>query len=452
MLVQVLLLTGIFLVGSVYVFAVRPLMDFPSLDPPDPRETTLEAVREVIWQQTVSGLPPEAMARAIVRDPVYRAAAGRNPDLRYSITAGDTVIGTPRLYRRFDLDRIARAKRGTSRDICAQLDQIVREPAGWGYILFIDCDGVQSYEVSGLVQPIDLHVPPKWRTYARLFWNYSRSFLLPALAVFVICMAILAGHIVMIRRIARLIRPLDGGAAVSRLPERGLPTEVLPLVHAVNRGIAHVADVEQRQRFFLSAAAHEMRTPLTVLRTRLEMIEPEPLKDKLVADVRRLTRLVNELLTLMSVRERARPLDAMDLVAACRRVISALEPVAIDRGVTMRLDAVPMTVTGDAALIDVALSNLVGNALAFSPEGGRVTITVGGDRSVSVSDQGGGVAEEQIGLLFEPFVRFSKTPGGHGLGLTIVKAIADLHGARIAVARGSDGGAVFTLEFPAPAA
>nr|WP_257216231.1 HAMP domain-containing sensor histidine kinase [Stenotrophomonas sp. SbOxS2] len=214
--------------------------------------------------------------------------------------------------------------------------------------------------------------------------------------------------------------------------------------------IKKVDEAQKRREFFLSTAAHEMRTPLTVLRTRLEMLSDEPLKAKLVGDVGRLTTLANQLLKLMSI-SGGRKLDTLvDLGAACRRVISEREPLAEIRGLRLDLQAgdAPVRVLGDPGLLDVAIANLVDNAMSFSPDGGRVLLEVRDTREVSVQDSGSGISLELLPTLFEPFAKFPPNRNGHGLGLAIVKAVADLHGGSVHADNAVQGGARFTLCFP----
>lgn len=270
-----------------------------------------------------------------------------------------------------------------------------------------------------------------------------------ALCVFLSCALVVGVQGWRIRHVARDLERQEETQYLSKIPEDRLPAEVLPLVRAINRRIERLAALGERQSFFLSAAAHEMRTPLTVVRTRLEQLEDSAIKDRLVTDVRRLTRLVNDLLTLMSIRGRERVMKPVDLVERCGRVIDALDTVAAARAVKLKLEtrADPLPVTGDAGLIEVAVTNLVQNAIAHSPIGGVVTIAIDRGPSITVSDQGSGVPEAQQAALFDPFFRLSSGPGGYGLGLTIVRAITDVHGATIRVGNRTDGGGMFVFDF-----
>ncbi|MDJ0276425.1 HAMP domain-containing sensor histidine kinase [Sphingomonas sp. 2R-10] len=450
MLAQTILLSLIFLCSGVYLLAVRPVLDHTDPDI-DPREATLTQATYRFDALLAAPRPPKEIERTIVRDPFVVDLTRRNPGFRYAALVGGTWIGTgePVRYREFGLQGMTAARARAASGVCVRMERVVRS-RGRGFVRYLNCGMPRYFELSGIVHPVPIGRPGPLRIYGDLIWRNSRQFLLPSLGVFLLCATILAINIGMIRRMAGLIGPRDeADGRIHPLPETGLPAEVLPLVRAVNGMIAEVTAVEERQRFFLSAAAHEMRTPLTVLRTRLELLDDGEAKDKLVSDVRRLTRLVNELLTLMSVRVRTAVSDAVDLAACCGRVIAALDPVATARGV--RLDLAVMDpavrIAGDAGLVEVAITNLVDNAIAFAPSGTAVMIAIDAEGGVTVRDHGKGIPDGQARNLFEPFVRFSKNYRGYGLGLTIVKSVADLHGATVSATNAPGGGACFTLRF-----
>ncbi len=270
-----------------------------------------------------------------------------------------------------------------------------------------------------------------------------------SIVMLLVCAAVVAINGWHIRRRARALSPQHDDPGLQPLDKDGLPEEVRPLIEALNRRIATIAGIGERQRFFLSAAAHEMRTPLTIVRTRLELLEDSALKDQLVTDARRLNRLVNDLLTLMSIRGRERVLKPVDLAQCCHRVIEALDSVAAARAVRMTVVVVdePPPVSGDAGLLQVGITNLVQNAIVHSPLGGTVTIRIDRPARLTVTDQGAGIPDGQTEALFDPFVRLSNDTGGYGLGLTIVRAVADVHGATVRAGNAPRGGAMFVMDF-----
>jgi signal transduction histidine kinase len=215
--------------------------------------------------------------------------------------------------------------------------------------------------------------------------------------------------------------------------------------------IVRVDEAQRRQRFFLSAAAHEMRTPLTVLRTRLEIMDEGRLKDKLISDVRRLTDLANKLLTLMTISEAEEAMRETDLVTVTGRVVGERETVARRRGLDLvfEREVTRHIVWADAGLVETAIGNVIDNALSFSAEGQRVTVRLDKAGWVRVRDHGPGIPPEQIKDLFEPFTRFSTGRSGYGLGLAIVKAVIDRHKGLVEVTAPPGGGAEVALRFEA---
>ncbi len=275
--------------------------------------------------------------------------------------------------------------------------------------------------------------------------------------------------------IARGLAPLDRvAAAVERrspallepLSESGLPREVKPLVGALNGLLARLSQALDAQRSFIADAAHELRTPLTAVHLQAQLAERAPndaerraaLAD-LKGGLQRATRLVEQLLTL--AREEPgvadRPQATIDLQALASAVVAELAPLAAAKRIDLGLNAEsPVQVHGDAEALATLLSNLVDNALRYTPEGGRVDVGVAIDAGralLSVRDSGPGIPEADRERVFDRFVRGNVAAGavrGSGLGLSIVKRIAERHGAEIVVGPGLDGaGAGISVRFPA---
>ena len=282
--------------------------------------------------------------------------------------------------------------------------------------------------------------------------------------------------------IARGMAPLERLAvAVGRrsprsltpLAESGLPREVQPLVQALNGLLAQLDTALDAQRTFIADAAHELRTPLTAVHLQAQLAERAgndteraAALAELRAGLERASHLVGQLLTL--AREEPgvidRPLARVDLNDIARGVIADHVAQAAARDVDLGLAndgaVVPVTVNGDAASLRTLLSNLVDNAVRYTPPGGRVDVAVAADGNaalLSVHDSGPGIPPAEQTRVFD---RFYRAPGsaelpGSGLGLAIVARIAERHGATIALGPGiashAGPGLGVTVRFPAAA-
>ncbi|WP_084253372.1 sensor histidine kinase [Sphingomonas pituitosa] len=451
---QMALLTLLLVALGVYVLAIRPILDVLPPSAFDPLDVSAQKVSETInaeiWM--LDGHPDRAVSREF--QAVMTAARQRNPGFRYYIRVGDRTLGNlsaPVYFERTGLARLEAVRRQTPvPSLCMQMFENLSTAGSIGKMEYIYCASPRYYEYFGLQHPFPTDIDRTDRAFRKIFWSYSDRFLLSVGAVFALVSLVILFNMWTIRRVARVAQSFDGNRLDLQLPEKGIPQEVLPLVRAVNQLIGRLATTQARQKFFLSAAAHEMRTPLTVLRTRLELLDEAPIKDKLIGDVRRLTNLVNQLLTLMKINTLLEVEGTIDLVASTRKVIASLGPLAAPRGIAISFapqsDAFP--VVGSAELIEVAIANLIDNALSFTPDGGEVFVALDADGLLSVRDFGPGIDPAKAVTLFEPFVRHPSNRRGHGLGLAIVKAVVTLHGGTVAARNAEGAGAVFELRLP----
>ena len=281
------------------------------------------------------------------------------------------------------------------------------------------------------------------------FWDWSQDFLAVGGAILAGVLFLLFLLVRSLRRLASVAQSLDPQAPSHSLPEKGLPAEILPMVRAINRMIGRIDEANEEQAFFLAAAAHELRTPLAIVRTRLENLPDGPDKEDLKDDLRRMTRLVEQLLRLMSVRNTGRPSATVDLVSVARNVVAERAPLVIDKGVEINLDANghSVQVRGDERLLRVALANLVDNALSFSKSGQRLDVQVGPRKKITVRDQGPGIPDKELENIFRPFAKNPPNRRGHGLGLAITRSIMALHGGSVNATNLKGGGASFALQF-----
>jgi signal transduction histidine kinase len=244
---------------------------------------------------------------------------------------------------------------------------------------------------------------------------------------------------------------IDMDSLHQRLSLDGVSAEIGPLVEAVNGALARLDAGVARQRRFTANAAHELRTPVTVLGARLDAPEEPSFKTDLRRDHRRIRNIVEQLLATARLGERSARLDeTLDLCALARAMIgdAALLAVRSRRQIVLEAPDAPVHVRGNRGALESVVANLVDNALRAEPEGGTVLVRVRAEKSLEVVDHGCGVEAADREAIFEPFWRKNEATPGTGLGLAIAKELVDSHGGRIGVEDTPGGGATFKISFP----
>lgn len=246
----------------------------------------------------------------------------------------------------------------------------------------------------------------------------------------------------------------------------GLPADLRPLVEAINHHIERSRRLAEASRRFVDDTSHQLRTPLTTLATQvafaLRAEDPQAQREALEAIKTQLdesVRRTNQLLALARTDTAELALEALDPAALAEAVARDWWSAARDKGVDLGFEPPgrPLRVQAHAGLLKEALSNLLHNAVHYTPRGGQVTVRVrhhGDGAELSVADTGPGIPAQELARVGERFFRASNVAlPGSGLGLAIVRSIAERHGGHMRVAAGADQrGLVVTLTLPLEAA
>lgn len=233
---------------------------------------------------------------------------------------------------------------------------------------------------------------------------------------------------------------------------------------SVNLMLDRLSESFAMQRQFSGNAAHELRTPLAIMQTKLELFaaEHKNMEDDTAELVRsqaeqldRLSKLVHTLLEMSNLSSAPRS-DRIELAPLVEEIITDLTPLASQNDITMEQDCDNVVITGSDALIYRLVFNLIENAVKYNRRGGSVSVSVHKENSdvvVRVSDTGCGIPEEYRESIFQPFFRVDKSRsrqmGGVGLGLALVHEIAVLHGGSVRAEPGNKVGTVFIVTLPA---
>jgi signal transduction histidine kinase len=236
-----------------------------------------------------------------------------------------------------------------------------------------------------------------------------------------------------------------------RLPTRGMPQEIQPLVSAVNEAFQRLERGLRTQREFTADAAHELRTPLTILRTRVDMLGEHEVAPSLRGDIDGMSRIVSQLLEIAELEDFVvDPHETADLQSVSAEVVAFIAPLALSQGKSIALTGAcdPVPIKGNPETLFQAIRNLAENAISHTAAETAVEIDVSHDGTVRVLDRGPGVARDDRELIFRRFWRRDRRkPGGAGLGLSIVLRIVEAHGGTITVGDRHGGGAVFAVHF-----
>jgi two-component system sensor histidine kinase TctE len=317
--------------------------------------------------------------------------------------------------------------------------------------------------------PVVVQVAETLRKREALSGSIISGVLLPQFAI--IPLAVILVYLGLMRGIAplRLLqerihrrRPSD----LSPIPVRRVPDEVRPLVVAFNQMMGRLEENLQAQQRFIAQAAHQMRTPLTGLKTQTEIAlsETDPAQMRLALQLiaestDRASHMINQLLILARAEashEKLHQVVALDLNALARSVTEEWVVRAMAKRIDLGFEDCDcdgaLVINGVPLLLRELLTNLIDNAIKYTPSGGHVTVRALGNKEavVEVEDDGIGIPPEERESIFERFYRVLGTDAeGSGLGLPIAAEIAELHQARIDLLSGAnDQGSLFRVSFP----
>ncbi|RJG40440.1 HAMP domain-containing sensor histidine kinase [Mesorhizobium sp. DCY119] len=231
--------------------------------------------------------------------------------------------------------------------------------------------------------------------------------------------------------------------------ERGLPNEVLRVVRDINRALRRLdGGFEATERFFVNAA-HELRTPIAILQVRIDTLSQSADKAHLQTAIKRLTAIANQLLDTEKYRQKPQQNAPVDLNSVVSKVVADLAPLAIAEGyeISFDSDAEGVFVPGDVEALERAFVNLVRNAVQYGGGRGQISVGIEADGSVTVADQGCGIAGDKQSRIFEPFYRVSPHGSGAGLGLSMVNEIVTRHGGYVELSSAPGKGSTFSVRW-----
>lgn len=235
--------------------------------------------------------------------------------------------------------------------------------------------------------------------------------------------------------------------------ESSVPREIAPVVVTLNRLFTLLRTAVQSQQQFIANTAHQLRTPITGMQAQLDLLAAEPaaqpLKHRLQTlqeGIRQLAHSANQLITLARADPAANlttKAQAVDLSAIVGEVVAKFFDRALQSNIDLGVDAQPASIEADPSLLDDLLSNLVDNALKYTPAGGTVTVSAGLQNRrpyLAVEDTGPGIPAAERQRVRQRFYRLPNSPGhGSGLGLAIVDEIAGLYEATLSIGAGANG-------------
>jgi two-component system, OmpR family, sensor kinase len=371
--------------------------------------------------------------------PSYAVSAGRLPPLRDFVADGRLVI---QVWSRDPFDwAFSNSLMAPPRQPDSGFVTVTVPGGSWRVYTHVG-----DFDVVQIAQPMS--VRSRQAAAVALRTVMPLLLLLPLLGLLV---WVIVGHGLDPLRRAALEVSRRSPDALQPIEQRDLPEEVQPLIGSLNGLLERLSHALESQRAFVADAAHALRTPVTALQLQVQLLERAQSEQERAAatgrlkdGLKRMTHLVEQLLTLARqdpAHERADQDVELDALAA--EVVGEQSVLAAAKSIDLGLvHAYALTVTGDREALRVLLSNLVDNAIRYTPAGGRVDVAVtseDGRPVLTVEDTGPGIPPEERPRVFDRFYRAEQGGSGSGLGLAIVENIARRHGAHVELDSGKDG-------------
>nr|WP_319947006.1 HAMP domain-containing sensor histidine kinase [Tessaracoccus caeni] len=315
-------------------------------------------------------------------------------------------------------------------------------------------------EVGGIYYSVMYGRPMEstYRTLDSLRWAMVLAGSLGVLAATVAALAVARTALTPLRRLSTAVKEVTTTDQLNPIRIYGRD-ELGELTQSFNTMLRSLQHSREQQRQLIADAGHELRTPLTSMRTNVELLVaddtsgmlPEGARGEILADVAaqlgEFTALVGDLVALTRDDHLQRPHELLDLAEVLEAAIARAQRRG--PGITFNLNIAPSPVMGDASTLERALTNLLDNAVKFSPPDGAIEVSLE-DGTVTIVDHGPGIAEEDLPHIFDRFYRSDRarnTPGT-GLGLAIVAHTAEAHGGSARAGNHPEGGARFVFKVP----
>lgn len=219
----------------------------------------------------------------------------------------------------------------------------------------------------------------------------------------------------------------------ARIDRSKVPQEIIPLVDAFNTALSKLDEGYNRRNRFLADAAHELRTPIAIARTRADLLADDDVSRQLRSDIDRLARVAHQLLEMQAIGVVELRTERQDLNNLVQRLAADLAPLALDAGYDFDFEPSneEAIFTVQTSIIEMAVVNLIRNAIDHAGGKGLIIIKVSASGTIDVCDEGAGIPLSEREHVFEPFRRINTHSSGAGLGLNLVQKAAEIHGGKV---------------------